>query len=179
MMSNTKSKPSNKLSEAAQVGRFGLVGILNTLVEFTLLNILAATILPSTLLIFSFTLAGKQYNITGVVLAGLISGTAAMINSFIFNKNFTFKAKKLSPTKLVLFFIITAAGLYLIRPLIFFVFTDVWIWPAQLAYSITSYLRLPFTREFDIRNTALLAAVAVVLFYNYLMYKFFIYNNEK
>ena len=176
--SKRPAKPVKKSSEIAQVGRFGLVGILNTLVDFVVLNVLAVTLLPKTLVVFSISLFGNTYNITGPILAGIISGTAAMINSFVFNKNFTFKAKKLSSRKLVLFFIITAAGLYLIRPVILYLFTNLWIWPSQLAYNISSWLQLPFSRDFTDRNLALVAAIAVVLVYNYLMYKYFIFDDE-
>ncbi len=176
------SKPRLKLvknhAEIAQVGRFGLVGILNTLVDFLVLNILSMTLLPKTYLVFSFSLLGEVYSVTGLILAGVISGTAAMINSFIFNKNFTFKAKKLATQKLVMFFVITAFGLYIIRPVILYIFSDVWLWPAQFAYEITTWLNLPFSRDFDTRNLALLAAIAVVLVYNYLMYKYYIFKNE-
>ncbi len=173
------TKPVKKKSEIAQVGRFGLVGILNTLVDFVVLNVLAVTLLPKTLVVFSVSLFGNTYNITGLILAGIISGTAAMINSFVFNKNFTFKAKNLTTRKLVLFFVITAAGLYLIRPVILYIFSDLWLWPSQLAYNISSWLRLPFSRDFTDVNLALVGAIAVVLVYNYLMYKYFIFDDEK
>ncbi|MSR68317.1 GtrA family protein [Candidatus Saccharibacteria bacterium] len=165
-------------TEIAQVGRFGLVGILNTLVDFVVLNILVATLLPKTLVIFSISLFGNTYNITGPILAGIISGTAAMINSFVFNKNFTFKAKKLATRKLAMFFVITAFGLCIIRPIILYIFSDVWLWPSQLAYNISSWLHLPFSRDFTDVNLALVAAIAVVLVYNYLMYKYYIFKNE-
>ncbi|MEI6741745.1 MAG: GtrA family protein [bacterium] len=177
--SKLPTKPVKKNSEIAQVGRFGLVGILNTLVDFVVLNILVATILPKNMTIFSVNIFGNTYDITGLILAGILSGTAAMINSFVFNKNFTFKAKKLSTRKLVLFFIITAAGLYLIRPVVLYLFTNLWIWPSQLAYNISSWLHLPFSRDFTDINLALVAAIAVVLVYNYLMYKYFIFDDEK
>jgi putative flippase GtrA len=101
-----------------------------------------------------------------------------MINSFVFNKNFTFKARNLTTRKLVLFFVITSAGLYLIRPVILYIFSDLWLWPSQLAYNISSWLRLPFSRDFTDVNLALVGAIAVVLVYNYLMYKYLIFNDE-
>lgn len=148
-------------TEIKQVGRFGLVGILNTVVDFAIYNG------------FLLLLPGFP-----VVWAGVISGTAAMINSFVFNKNFTFKAKKLSTQKLVMFFVITAAGLYLIRPFILYIFTDFWLWPAQALYDVTSFLHLPFSPEFDTRNLALVVAIAIVLVYNYLLYKYYVFNEK-
>ena len=53
---------------ASQAGKFAIVGVLNTLVDIVTVNILTQ-------------LFGVQ-----IVIAGLISGTVAMINSFIFYK---------------------------------------------------------------------------------------------
>jgi putative flippase GtrA len=161
MAEDSKKKSSSK-KELGQVIRFAIVGVSNFLVDFILYNLLISfvTNLP-------------------VVWAGVISGTAAMINSFVFNKSFTFRTKTLSVFKLISFFVLTAFGLYAIRPVIIYFFTEIWLWPSQVAYSITSFLRLPFSREFDINNVALLAAILVVLVYNYLVYKYFIFNEKK
>lgn len=174
-MKNTPTK--NK--EVAQVGRFGLVGISNTLVDFVLLNVLAMTVLPKDLEIANFTILGFNVVITGLIVAGIISGTAAMINSYIFNMRFTFRKKSVNKRHTVYFFLITIFGLYFIRPIILKIFTDAWLWPADVAYYVTSSLKLPFSREFDERNLALMVAVLVVLAYNYLMYKKFVFNDEK
>ena len=174
----TKKEDGAK-KELGQVVRFAIVGVSNFLVDFIVLNLLVITILPKSLNIFSFSIFGVKYVISGVILAGIISGTAAMINSFIFNKNFTFKAKKLSTSKLIMFFIITAAGLYLIRPVILYLFTDLWLWPSQIAYKVTTFLKLPLSQDFDTNNVALLVAILVVLVYNYLFYKFYIFRDEK
>lgn len=164
-------------SEVKQIGRFGLVGILNTLVDFLVLNILVVTILPASRIIGSVTIAGVDYTINGILLAGVISGTLAMINSFVFNMRFTFKKKHVDTKHGVYFFVITIFGLFVIRPIILKIFTDIWLWPAQITYQITQLLRLPLSLEFDTRNLALLLAILAVLGYNYLMYKYFVFNN--
>lgn len=172
-----KTPPKNK--EVAQVGRFGLVGISNTLVDFILLNLLVMTILPKNLEIINTTILGINVVVTGVIVAGIISGTAAMINSYIFNMRFTFRKKNVNTRHTVYFFLITIFGLYFIRPIILKIFTDTWVWPADVAYYITGSLKLPLSREFDERNLALMIAVLIVLVYNYLMYKKFVFNDEK
>lgn len=161
----SKSSNKNKVGkkrELGQIVRFAIVGISNFLVDFILFNLLIRFV-PN----------------VPVVWAGIISGTAAMINSFVFNKSFTFRAKKLSTLKLILFFALTAFGLYAIRPIILNFFTKTWLWPSQVAYNITSFLRLPLSQDFDVKNVALLAAILIVLVYNYLVYKYFIFNDEK
>ena len=94
-MSDSKNiiKTSSNKKELGQIVRFAIVGVSNFLVDFIIFNLL---------LRFAPDLSA--------VWAGIISGTFAMINSFIFNKNFTFKAKNLSFFRLVLFFLITAFG---------------------------------------------------------------------
>lgn len=147
--------------ELSRIARFGLVGILNTVVDFAVFNIL-----------FIF-LSTNQSE-----LASIVSGTAAMINSFILNKNFTFRVKDISLNKKIMFFVVTAFGLYVIRPIIISIFTKTWLWPSQVLYEITSGLGLPFSQDFDTRNLALVAAIAIVLIYNYLCYKYFIFNEK-
>ena len=162
MPDNKSKKDSGAKKELGQLVRFAIVGVSNFLVDFIIFNLLVR---------FTPELSA--------IWAGIISGTAAMINSFIFNKNFTFRAKKLATFKLVMFFVITAAGLYVIRPIIIYFFTTVWLWPSQVAYNITTALKLPFSQDFDTKNLALLMAILVVLVYNYLTYKYYIFKDEK
>ncbi len=163
-MSPAKTKKNN---EVAQVGRFGLVGILNTAVDFIILNLLVRTILPRNEVFF--TILGKP--ISGIMIAGVISGTIAMINSFVFNQRFTFRAKKVGNREIILFFAITMFGIYAIRPIILNFFSAVWLWPANLAYTIGQVLHLPMDQAFYTDNVALAAAIAIVLVYNYVLYK--------
>ena len=158
-MDKKKTTPKAKHSEAAQIGRFGLVGILNTVVDFIVYNLIHL-VLPSLL----------------PAIAAVISGTVAMVNSFVFNKNFTFRTKKLPPAKLILFFALTIVGIYIIRPIVVGVLTGYWLWPGQVAYRVAGILHLPLSQDFVSYNTALVAAILIVLVYNYLTYKYFIFN---
>ena len=66
-----------------QAGKFAAVGVINTAVDFIVLNIL---------IYFGFTLAfvvlGQEF-----LVANVISVAVAMVNSFILNKQWTFKAE--------------------------------------------------------------------------------------
>lgn len=162
-----------KNNEAAQVGRFGLVGILNTAVDFIVLNLLVRTVLPRSEVFF--TAFGRE--VTGLMIAGVISGTIAMINSFIFNQRFTFRAKKVAGREIFLFFVITMFGIYVLRPIILNFFSQIWTWPAEFAYTVGQFLHLPMDQAFYYDNVALAGAVAVVLVFNYLSYKKFVFKN--
>ncbi|MCC7288876.1 GtrA family protein [bacterium] len=146
--------------EAAQAGRFGLVGILNTLVDIVLYNVLIMLFLIP---------AGA---------AGVVSGTVAMVNSFIFNQRFTFRVQKVSRARIITFFAITGFGIYVIRPIVLTFFTKTWLWPSQIVYDVTSFLRLPFSAEFDRDNFALAVAILLVLTYNYITYKKFVFTKS-
>ena len=171
-------KNNHEHSEVRQVGRFGLVGILNTLVDFIVLNILASTILPKSLVLGTITVFGISYTINGLIVAGIISGTIAMINSFIFNMFYTFKARNVDALHAAYFFILTFIGVYVFRPILLKFFTDVWPWPINIAYKITSLLHLPFSETFVERNIALAATIMLVLVYNYLAYKYIVFKND-
>lgn len=168
-----------KYKEFRRVLRFGMVGIANTLVDFVVLNVLVMTFLSKDLVITTLSVGNFQFTVTGLILAGVISGTAAMICSFILNTRFTFQKHHIDARHGVYFFLITIFGLYIIRPIILKFVTGFWVWPGQVAYYVTSSLRLPFSREFDERNVALMLAILVVLAYNYLMYKYFVFTDEK
>lgn len=145
-------------TQFAQISRFGLVGVLNTIVDFVIYNLLI------------------QFFIVPVVIASVISGTIAMINSFVFNQRFTFRAKKVDARQTLYFFMLTIFGLYVIRSLMVYWLTKTWIAPAKLVYHLTNFLKLPLTQAFVTRNFALVAAIVVVLVYNYITYKKFVFN---
>lgn len=140
-----------KDNELKRVGRFGAVGILNTAVDFIVFNIVRLLI--------------------PVAVASVISGTVAMINSYVFNQRFTFRAKHVTPRQTAMFFILTMFGLYVIRPIVITFLTKSWLWPAQTAHTITATLGLPFSQKFITDNLALVCAIVIVLFYNYVTYK--------
>lgn len=144
-----------------QAGKFAIVGVLNTLVDIVLVNVLT-----------------QVFRIE-IVVAGLISGTVAMLNSLYFNQRFTFKVRRVSKLRIVYFFLITMFGLYVIRPLVLQVFTKQWLAPAEIVYSITSALGLPLSRSFDVNNFALAMAIMAVLGYNFFMYRKFVFVEEK
>jgi putative flippase GtrA len=87
--------------------RFGLVGIANTLVDLVIYTVLVSVGLP-------------------IVVANLISTSAGMALSFTLNRNFTFRAKGGNArTQAILFFAVTATGLWIVQPLMILLFNQV------------------------------------------------------
>jgi len=153
-------KQSKTKQEILQISRFSLVGVLNTLIDVILQNLL-----------FQFLGFTK-------VIAALISGTVAMFNSFIFNQRFTFRVKKTDPLHIVYFFVITFFGLYVIRPMTIIFFTRIWLWPANRIDQFLNSIHFPVPHAANVsaydalvNYIGLGAAILVVFAYNYLLYK--------
>jgi putative flippase GtrA len=139
-----------------RITKFGVVGILNTAIDFLLFNILSS----------------KKVG-WGKIAANTASTTAAMIFSFFFNKTFVFGADGGNVTlQVVEFFIVTMFGLYILQNLVIWFLTTVWTFLPELAVKIVGVLRLNrvFKRDFVIKNSAKVAATLVSLTWNFILY---------
>ena len=85
----------------ARVGRFAVVGILNTAVDVVLL--------------FALTWAGLP-----VVLANVISTSVALGVSFLLNRSYTFRDDGHRGRQLALFLAVTLFGLWVLQPIIIY-----------------------------------------------------------
>ncbi len=143
-MSNAKKTTQKQFS------RFVVVGFINTAIDFFVLNVL------------SF-LTGIEKGAGAAVLSS-ISFLVANLNSYILNKQWTFKehnAKNVSK-QFTKFFTVSIMG-----AVINFVIVGI----------LTTYVQSPF--EMDGRlwlNISKAAAIGVVLFWNFFGYKFFVFK---
>ena len=83
-----------------RVVRFGLVGVLNTAVDF-LLYLALAGFLP-------------------VLAANFLSTSCGMVTSFVLNRGFTFRSSGPLNRQILLFLLVTGTGLWVIQPLVLF-----------------------------------------------------------
>lgn len=149
----TKQPP---VSEVKRIGKFGVVGIINTLIDFTIYNLLSS----------KTTLTLIQSN--------LISTSVAMIFSFWANRSLVFESRKGNPVKeAIIFFVVTAFGLYVLQNGIIHILTVDWTGPVHLATRIVHSIGLSgkLSDSFVIKNSAKLAGIVVSLTWNYLTYK--------
>jgi putative flippase GtrA len=141
---------------AAQAGKFGLVGLTSTIIDFALLN-LAHTVLG-----------------LGLIEANLISTTVAMIFSFILNRKYVFSGGNGSPLRqAVSFFLVTAFGLYVIQSLVIHLLTVTWTAPLHLVIGLLGAIGLGkiLSSNFIITNVSKLVATAATLVWNFFFYK--------
>jgi putative flippase GtrA len=145
--------------EVAQVGRFGIVGIINTLIDFIILNIVSRATGWS----------DEIANIPAVMVA--------MTFSFFANRHFVFKGgqKKDIVQQAIEFFPITAFGVIVVQGVIIYFFENIWRYPVELGVGFAEWANIIGTAGIDAQfvetNGVKLAATFASLVWNYLMYK--------
>ncbi|MGB3945769.1 MAG: GtrA family protein [Candidatus Saccharimonadales bacterium] len=101
-------KQSN-LKNKHQIGRFAVVGVINTALDFILLFLLKTLGLPA-------------------VPANFISSTTAFTFSFTANKRYTFKSTSGNTTRqIILFVVVTLTGLWVFQNIIIYLAEGVFI----------------------------------------------------
>jgi putative flippase GtrA len=146
---------------AAQIGKFGVVGVFNTLIDFGIFNFLT----------------GKLR--VAKILANICSTTVAMIFSFIANRDAVFHAGTGNPaTQAVLFFITTGFGLYVLQSGVFYLMLNRWRWPLRLAKRLVKWLNLLERTSTDViqRNGVKACGTVISLIWNFILYKYVVFR---
>ena len=155
MLNREMAKPAQN-SEVKRIGKFGAVGIINTAIDFTIYNLLSSKTALT------------------LIQSNLISTTCAMIFSFFANKTVVFESRRGNPYKeALIFFAVTAFGLYVLQNGVIHLLTVNWLGPVHLATSIIHTLGLgsKLSDSFVIKNSAKAAGIVLSLTWNYLTYK--------
>ena len=142
--------------------KFGLIGVLNTLVDFSVFYVMDRWVIRDgpTIAVLGMTV------VTGPYLSNAISYVTANIHSFFWNKFWTFQKRGRVTGGEAGRYLLTSAGYLLISSLSLAVFIRV--------------LSLPFLAglvpERWINPLAKLPTACVTIFYNYLMNKFWVFR---
>lgn len=155
-------------AEVKRVGKFGLIGILNTGIAFVLFQGFTK--------VLSIPLAEAWK-------ANLPAGAIAMCFSFFMNRVWVFNQQKPSALKqAVQFFPVTAIGVFGIQTGLIKIFTAYAPQLGQLAFDIAEALKLVsllpdlLTETFVIKTVAFGFATIASLTWNYLMYKYVVFR---
>jgi putative flippase GtrA len=136
------------------VSKFGAVGVLNTLLDFTIYNLLSSKIGLS------------------LIQANIISTTVAMLFSFYANKKHVFKKHDGHVgQQAAVFLAVTAFGLYVLQTGTIHILTQVWLWPLTTFLALAHALGLTNHDAFLLKNGAKAIATIISLAWNYIMYK--------
>ena len=151
-------------STTQQVERFGMVGVLNTAIDY----------------IFFISIT-KLFSVPldQVWMAKMVSGSVAMINSFYFNRKFVFKREgaRDQVSQFLRFVATTLVGVFIIQTSLVQFFADSFPHFGNLGYSILSSIGvvgiLPqvFTKAFVIKTVAFGLATAGSMTWNFMVYR--------
>lgn len=133
-----------------QFGKFFIVGILNTGLDFLVLNFLMWMT--------------QAYKGTPIIIFSTISFCAAVTNSYFLNKYWTFgdKSKEQAPQQFIKFLSVAIVGLVLNNSIIYFITTLV-----NPIFGLTPVLWANFAKAM---------ATGVVLIWNFAGYKLFVFK---
>lgn len=145
-----------------QVGKFGIVGIINTLVDIGIFNVLK--------FVFGFT----------TVIANIISVSAAIVNSYVWNKRWTFHDKDKNISKQFIVFVVLSIGGLIINTIVLLFLTSNWTYPSDLAVKIVHFIKLNtvFSDNFVFFNFAKACAILFSMVWNFITYKKFAFKSE-
>jgi putative flippase GtrA len=153
-----------KTSTGGQVARFGLVGIMNTLIDYVLFIGITK--------VFSIPL-------DRVWVAKLVSGSVAIVNSFFFNKNWVFKKtnSRNVGAQVVKFLATTFVAVYIIQLGLVQLFSSEFPQVGQFFYHIAVALGLTkllpnlLTEPFVIKTVAFGLGTVASMTWNFVLYK--------
>ena len=159
-------KAQSQQSTQRQAAKFGLVGILNTTIDFIIFQLLTK--------IFAIPLDSVFISV-----AKQVSGTAAMANSFFLNRFFVFRKgeSKHGGQQALKFIATTAVGVYIIQAGLIYVFTSIFPQFGMLAFQvadvlgIVDLLPIVFTEAFIIKTVAFGFATLGSMTWNFTLYK--------
>jgi putative flippase GtrA len=144
-----------------QILLFCLVGLMTTVIDFVVFNLLTRPAL------------GWRR-----IPANLVSVTCAMIWSFLANWQIVFQSDAQDWLgRAGRFLVTTAFSAFVLQNLVLYWTTSIWQAPTRMALSLVGRLRLKHPLDPDLisRNTCKTMAVSAGLVWNFCWYKFFVY----
>jgi putative flippase GtrA len=154
----TQKDMSTSSTSGRQVARFAATGVLNTLIDYLLFMLLTWILaLP-----LSRTWSAKA-----------ISGTVAMINSFILNRRWVFRGAAGGPRQLARFLAVTLFGTFVVQLGGIRLLTSTWLLPGELVVRLVSALHLDalLPRAFVVSTFAFGVATLASMTWNFLAYR--------
>jgi putative flippase GtrA len=159
----TAPKSKSSIGLVKQGAKFGVVGISNTLIDFTLFNVITN--------VFNVPLE-KDF------IVKFFSGSVAMINSFYWNRTWTFKSKAGIGESGAKFLTATLVSVYAIQPGMVRLFTtspgvgfgDFWFHFGQ-AIGVVGLAPHTLTDQFVVKNVAFAMGVLASAVWNFTLYK--------
>ncbi len=151
------------MQEIKRIAKFGAVGVINTLLDFIVLDVLHLKF-------------GME-----LILANLISTTVAMAFSYVANRRIVFKhhTEKVA-RQMMLFWAVTAFGLYVLQSGIIWLLGHPMHGALNWSVSVVRSIGFKhFSEAFIATNVVKFIADALTLIWNYIGYKEFVFVDAK
>lgn len=140
--------------------KFGLIGVLNTLVDFVVFYFMNKLIGDGpTVVALGMTL------VMGPYISNFVSYVVANVHSFLWNKFWTFKKKERITRQEAIRYIITSVGYVVVSSICLAVFMP-----------LLEAMPLPGGLAANIPLLAKIPTAGITIFYNYLMNKFWVFK---
>lgn len=149
-----------------RVSRFMSVGVLNTLLDLVILNVLLV-------------LSGNASNSMVVLAANTVSATTVAIFSFFVNRRFVFKAMHTPGHHALYFIAVTLSGLYIIQNAILYVVLHYFAGLAGWGQALLGLVGLGISQQFILVNAAKICATLGSMVWNYVWYSKVIFRDQK
>lgn len=170
-MARTVSKPqANSAAVGRQAAKFGVVGVSNTLIDFIIFQTLTR-------------LFNVPLDLT--YLVKYLSGSAAMINSFYWNRRWVFKSHTSVGKSGLRFLVATLVSVYIIQPGAVFLFTGTFLvgfssfwYDVAHALHLTSLAPGLLTQAFVIKTVAFACGVVGSAIWNFTLYRFWAFKEN-
>jgi putative flippase GtrA len=145
-----------------QVARFGLVGVLNTLVDYV---------------VFVTLMAAFGIPLSKTWLAKYPSSLIAMAMSFALNRRFVFRARDGAVTGQAFRFVTaTVIGVFVIQNGLTLFFTSVLDYPGRAVHDVLDSLGIAPNEKFTIETVAFALGTVASLTWNFLAYKYWAFR---
>ncbi len=167
----SKKQNQSGVKIAKQGAKFGLVGLSNAIIDFTLYTALA--------ILFKVPL-------DKVFLVKFLSGSVAMCNSFYWNRKWTFHSKAKIARSGPKFLAATLISVWGIQPSVVWLFTATqpgqafgtfWFRVGE-TIGIVGLLPHSFTQAFVIKTVAFCLSVFTILIWDFTFYKFWAFKED-
>lgn len=138
------------------------VGVINTLLDFGFYTFLTSTVFKDG---------------SSIALAGLLSGSFALVCAFITHGLITWRGTKISYKTLLKFIAFTGFGMWVIRPVLLSLFIHLeglYNWAQQLI----SNVGIDFSYNFVANTGAFAFMLVFVLTYNYFVYSRYVFTEK-
>lgn len=166
-----QKKTKSGTTVVKQGAKFGLVGLSNAVIDYSLyIGLTTLFMVP----------------LDKVFLFKYLSGSVAMVNSFYWNRRWTFKSKAKISRSVVRFLIATLVSVWAIQPGVVWLFTATswgqafgtfWFTVAE-AIGLVGLLPAMLTLPFVIKTVAFGMGVATIMIWDFTLYKLWAFKED-